>query len=225
MRRNKIGFVVLLAYMLFTTFTAAYANETGALRIDPPLPVKLATPADFLIWTQGTTDVYDPHIFLVIPKSCYDALTDVTVSWTAFGGDSVTIPKSAFQGPESTHGKKIPPEASSGAWYLVNQLQEKLSTTEQIYWVTESILGGNTMEGKTGGVVTKYDLIVSLNVAESPNMLVYILGKHEDCAEMFDIQVPPTIPGFVVPELPLGSIMAVSSTLTALALFALKRRL
>ena len=50
-------------------------------------------------------------------------------------------------------------------------------------------------------------------------MLVYILGKSSDSeslGELYDMRVPPTIPGFVVPEIPLGTISAIATMMGAL---------
>jgi hypothetical protein len=50
-------------------------------------------------------------------------------------------------------------------------------------------------------------------------MLVYAIGKS---GTDFDNKVPPTIPGFVVPEL--GPILLALASFSALGLYSLKRR-
>jgi hypothetical protein len=49
-------------------------------------------------------------------------------------------------------------------------------------------------------------------------MLIYAIGKSSTC---FDNKVPPTIPGFVVPEP--GTILLALASFGALGLYSLKR--
>ena len=64
--------------------------------------------------------------------------------------------------------------------------------------------------------------------SSAPRMLVYMQGSSKDesisTADHYDLKVPPTIPGFVVPEVAVGTVMAVASMFTALGLFAYKKR-
>jgi hypothetical protein len=52
-------------------------------------------------------------------------------------------------------------------------------------------------------------------------MLVYAIGKTEG-STLFDSKVPPTRPGFVVPEL--GHVLLALASFSAFALYAVKRR-
>ena len=105
----------------------------------------------------------------------------------------------------------------NGAGYTVASLKSHLDTDEDIYWAFVSILGGDMMEqGK------HYDVTVEM-ASEAPSMLVYILGKNSETSSLFDMRIPPTIPGFVVPEAPLGAIGMVTLLLGAAAGFAYKR--
>jgi hypothetical protein len=53
-------------------------------------------------------------------------------------------------------------------------------------------------------------------------MLVYVLGKSSLTATLFDMKVPPTQPGLVVPEP--SVLLAIIGSFGALALYAFKRR-
>jgi hypothetical protein len=50
-------------------------------------------------------------------------------------------------------------------------------------------------------------------------MLVYILGKSPG-SDPFNMRVLPTIPGFVIPEVPLGTIMVLASRIAALTIYS-----
>jgi hypothetical protein len=67
------------------------------------------------------------------------------------------------------------------------------------------------------------EITITLDSSE-PRMLVYLMGKSEDDAALFDVRVPPTNPGFVIPEVAIGSIMTAVAMFAALGLFAYKRK-
>ena len=207
MRHSKIFFLLLTVMTLLSISIPVFAG-TGSIRIDPPLPDMSASPADFEIWAQSDV-ANDPHIFLVITEACYNGLTaDTVVSWS---GGSLTIIKAEWNGPETNNGDKLPPGASNGAGYTVASLQDHLDTEGPIYWAFGSILDGAQL------TADHQTITVTLS-SDDPNMLVYILGKSPD-SEDFDMRVPPTIPGFVVPEFPFGTIMSLVSMIAALVIF------
>ncbi|MHA2169708.1 MAG: hypothetical protein ACXAB7_07420 [Candidatus Kariarchaeaceae archaeon] len=197
--------------MLLATPLAFAKGGTGSIRIDPPLPDMTASPAVFEIWAQSGT-AYDPHVFLVITESCKIGLTgDTIVSWTG-ASSPLTIEEGDWIGPETNNGDKIPTPTTPGAGYTVASLKDHLDTTEALYWIFEPILEDPlTSEKET--------ITISLH-SSNPEMLVYILGKHEEEATEYDDRVPPTIPGFVVPEIPLGTLMGLASMFAALALLS-----
>ena len=203
--------LVLVAIVLLATPLAFAEGGTGSIRIDPPLPDMSASPAEFIIWAQSGT-AYDPHIFLVITESCKNGLTgDTIVSWIGVSSP-LTIGEGDWIGPETNNSKKIPTPTTPGAGYTVASLKSHLDTSEALYWIFEPILEGPlTSENET--------IIISLH-SSNPKMLVYVLGKHEAEASEFDDRVPPTIPGFVVPEIPLGTLMGLVSMFAALVLLA-----
>ncbi len=213
MRQSKT--YVLLIIMTILSLSIPVLGGTGSIRIDPPLPEMSTSPADFEIWVQsGVAD--DPHIFLVITEACYNGLTgDTTVSWSSGGGGSLTINTPAgWTGPELNNSVKLPPGLTPGAGIPVASLKDHLDTDGPIYWANGSILGGAqlTSENKT--------ITVTLS-SDDPEMLVYIVGKSPG-SDIFDMIVPPTIPGFVIPEIPFGTIMVLASMIAALAIYAKK---
>lgn len=187
----------------------------GLIRIDPHgsyygQPIMLSSPATFSVDVQSDGPAYDPHIFLVMTKDCYDGLTgDVEVTWT---GGSVTIHAADWH-METVNSVKVPPGCTPGAAYTVASLKDHLVTTEAIYWAFESFLAAPI-------TTTPQEFTVTLP-SSNPRMLVYALGISEG-EELFNLFVPPTQPGFVVPEV--ATILLVTASLSALALYAVKRR-
>ena len=210
-RLNLVSLIVII--LAVTSMTIPAIAGTGSIRIDPTLPMGVDSPADFDIWSQDGKDVNDPHVFLVMTEACYDGLMgNVEVAWD---GGSVTIVGTDWT-KETTNGKKVPPDTTPGAGYTVASLKDHLDTTGAIYWAFKPIL-----EGPLGA--TKETITVSME-SSSPKMLVYILGKsgaETSISDKFDIRVPPTIPGFVVPELPIG---AASALLTMIGVYFSKMR-
>jgi hypothetical protein len=210
----KRSLPLLLIIVILISTPIAFAVDpggVGSLRIDPPLPIKTATPAVFEIWHQSSI-AYDPHIFLVIPESCFLALTgDTVVSWTGVSSP-VTIEIGDWLGPYDDNSAGLPPTASPA--YNVATLQSKFPTNDPVYYIFEPILEGPL-------TTTKETITVTLQ-SDDPEMLAYILGKQTVESEVFDTRVPPTIPGFVIPELPLGTLMGLASMLAALVLIIKK---
>jgi len=206
-----------MAVVLLST-PVAFASApggTGSLRINPHWEVISASPAEFNVSTQ-TGVAYDPHIFLVIPQSCYDGLSlseDTTVTW--IGGSPLTIAKGDWIGPEDSNGNKLPPGASNGAGYTVASLKSHLGLSEPVYYLFEPIF--DLPDDK---LTTKGANVTITLPSSAPRMLVYALGKQEQESTLFDVSVPPTQPGFVIPELPLGTLMGVVSMLAALVLIS-----
>lgn len=204
--------------LLFVTATISLLCSPvfaeGLIRIDPhgstyPEPVMLSSPATFSVYVESGGPATDQHIFLVMTQASYNGLTgDVVVSWT---GGSVTIPKASWT-QETDNSVKVPPGTTPGAGYTVASLRDHLATSGPIYWAFEPFLAGPI-------TTTPQEFTVTLPSTD-PRMLVYALGKGSE--GLFDYRVPPTMPGFVVPEL--GTILLVLASLSAFALYAVKRR-
>ena len=207
---NKKILIAILAFTLIasTYISAILAPPTGVLRIDPPLPYENDSPADFTIWVQGQTTACNPIILLVMTDSCYQGLSgDVTVDW----GDGPVVLSPWIN--ENTNGDKIPVFASSGAGYTVASLKDHLETSESIWYAWAPILGDEDIDpGET------FEITVSMT-SDTPEMLVYIMGESDCDSGVYDMAVPPTIPGFVVPEIPIGTALSVLTMLGAAALY------
>jgi hypothetical protein len=200
--------VLALTLVLSAYISIAFAG-TGSLRIDPPLPYMNESPAEFTVWVQGQDTAYNPIILLVMTESCYNGLSgDPEVEWT---GGSITL---STWNMETTNGVKVPPMASNGAAYTVASLKDHLDTSEPIYWSYAAILGGPIVPGET------YELTVHLESSEL-RMLVYVLGESNE-GSVYDMSVPPTIPGFVVPEVPLGTVLTLATMLGIAGVYRLR---
>jgi len=219
--KKKLYLIMLLIPLLLIPVVVVEAPGTGTIRIDPAFPLMSGTVANFEIWVQpGGDPTADPHIFLVMTEDSFNGLTGpVTVTWTS--GSIAIDPSEHPPGPwhkETINSIKVPPDTTPGAGYTVASLKDHLGTTGPIYWAFASILDAADLT--TTHVTIKVTLPSS-----SPRMLVYVLGKtsNPEPPDLFNNKVPPTIPGFMVPEIPLGTITALLSTLAALALFTARR--
>jgi hypothetical protein len=196
--------------------------ETGTIRIETAdgeyWPVMLESPADFEIWVEGAGNpTNNPNILLVMTEASWNGLTNVVVTWS---GGSATFTSGDFMSAQK-NSDKIPPGTTSGGCYSVASLKDHLS-----YGLSEPISAGATiywaMKPFLAGPLTHDHEEFSVELsATSPRMLVYAVGKIGD-STLFDNKVPPTRPGFVVPELGTGLMLLAS--FGAFALYALKRR-
>lgn len=224
-------FVLVALALMLVTVSSVKAGGTGTIRIDPYWPAMQGPSADFEIWVTSS-DVYEPNVLLVMTEGCYNGLTDnVVVSWSHDGGGSVSF--GPFAGADysftgvTTNSEHVPPTGTTeGARYTVASLKDHLSydlsvplsSTDTIYWA----MGPFVVSPLTG---TPQQFHVELKSA-SPRMLIYALGKTDANNPKFDdylnAKVPPTRPGFVVPE-PATILLALAS-FSAFALYAIRRR-
>jgi hypothetical protein len=205
---------------------------TGGLRISPTWPVMVSSPSDFTVWAQSA-DAYDVHVLLVTTEECYTEFADApivvaSVSYPA-GGCSIGFTKNAFNSA-TVNSEKVPGDATEGAAYTVaslkDHLDEGLSTPlgsgDTIYWAYASL--GDLCSDFDPLTTTPVTITVSEEGCSSPRMLIYMLGRSEEGAELLDMNVPPTQPGFMVPEIAVGSVMAIASMFAALGLYAHKKK-
>jgi len=227
--KRRIVLVALVMTIVLATVPFAYAeNATGTIKLGPDVwPVAVGSPADFQVWVEGEGDpTYDPHVLLVMTENCWNNLTgDVVVSWT---GDSASFNKMANFTGVTSNSEYVPPSGTTnGARYTVASLKdhlsyglsEPISSDETIYWAMGAFLGGNPITG------TPQNFTVNLSSA-APRMLVYVLGKlpGSDVFDNFVRKVPPTAPGFIIPEIPFGTIAAFIVMFGALTIFAIKKK-
>ncbi len=230
---KKIALVVIIVALFAFNINPIKAEvevgqATGTIRISPALPVMVESPADFEIWVQGAGDpTYDPHILLVMTNESWDGLTgNVVVSWN---GDSVSFAKGDFAMADSGY---VPPSGTTeGARYTVASLKSHLGTEGPVYWAMDAFLDGPLHTSP------HQNFTVTLTSTKT-RMLVYALGKTDcdqestlqiptnlnpNCNDYpFNNKVPPTIPGFIVPEL--STILLALASFGALGLYAFKRR-
>lgn len=213
-RIKSLSGLVLLITILSTSVAIVFAG-TGSLRIEPFWPTSTMSPANFNIWAQtGTAN--EIHILLVITESCKTGLTsDVEVSWTG-AGSPLTIVEGDWIGPLDTGDPDIPPLVTTpGVSYTIASLKSHLGTSEKLFYVFKPILpSGYTLDS------TKVPITVTIDSSDTL-LLAYILGKQPG-STLFDTHIPPTPGGFVVPEVPLGTLIGLASMFTALMLISRK---
>ena len=114
----------------------------------------------------------------------------------------------------------VPPGYLPGIRYQVSSLRDHLGiegTTDPIHYALVPI------PSSINGPTAKYPVEITLG-STSPKMLVYVFGSSVDDAEApKDMKVPPTNPGFMVPE-PATIAAVVTPTLTMLAYAIYKRK-
>lgn len=204
--------LTLVIFLIASATPALATGGTGQIRIQPALPTMVTSPANFNI--SVTTGVsYAPHLLLVMTNASYQGLTgNIVVTWH---NGSVTFLKGDFTS-DNTNGDKIPPSgATNGASYTVGSLKSELGTTNAIWWASKPFLSGAIL------TTTPEAFTVTLP-STNPRMTVYAWGKSSCTATLFDMKVPNSIPGFVVPE-PAIVLMA-SGSFAALGLYTVKRR-
>jgi hypothetical protein len=209
---------ILVGIIATMTLLAITANpvfgQVGTIRIEPhgsyyPSPIMLSSPATFNISVQRSADpTTDPHILLVMTNSCYHGLTGtVNVTWT---GGFIAFPK---PWTEVNTGYVPPTGTVPGVRYQVSGLKDHLNTSDSVWWAYGPFLADDITQ-------TKQEFTVTLPSTDA-RMLVYAIGKTGE-TELFNNRVPPTMAGFVVPEL--GPVLLALASFSAFALFAIRRR-
>ena len=224
--------IVLLAsafLLLLFAVGPVFAPGAGTVRLEPHgsyygLSVMLESPATFNVTVQSGGDpTCDPHIFLVMTAESYNGLTsDVTVNWT----NSVDLTITGWT-METENGNKVPSGVPihSGTGYTVASLKDHLNTTGPIYWSFNPILDGSAL------TQNKQEFTVALP-STAPRMLVYVLGKNAEydndivvcpgAQSEFDNRVPPTQPGFVIPEI--STVLLAGAAFAGFGLFVLRKK-
>jgi hypothetical protein len=229
--KRKVIILTLLAVALFASPMAVNATGVGSLRITPhgsyyPLPVMLKSPATFNITATDHSTGYDPIILLVMTDECYKGLTgEVTVQYS---GGWRNFTKSDFKSI-SLNSAYIPTTGvENGAKYHVSSLKDHLGVTgadTKIWYAYGEFLSKPVTQKPQWFTIT----LSSTNT----RMLVYALAKsHADvslryhsfcvCENKYDMRVPPTQPGFVVPDA--APLLMALASFGALGLFLVKRK-
>ena len=237
-----IVLVALIAASLYAGTTNAASvptplcgTGTGTIRIWPhgsyyPLPIMLTTPATFGTNTTNNQKAYCPNVVLVMTNASYQGLTGpVTVTWI---GGSTSFPKSNFTSVIINNATVPPSGATHGGSYKVSTLQEHIgvnNTADQWLWYVY----GPFLSRPINGTIQTFTVTLP---STHPRMLVLIIGKSQcstgcgicstgcgiQCIPKFDMKVPPTQPGFVVPDA--APVLMALSSFSALGLYAVKRR-
>ena len=218
MRQSKVVFILITIMALLPVSTPVFAG-TGSLRIEPDqTDATLITPATFEVYAQSD-DSYDVNFLLVVTVECYTGMLDGQIAAeVTYGGTTIEFMKSDFVEASSEF---VPPSGTTeGARYTVASLKDHIDTEGSVYWAMKPMLHDDFDPLTT----TKQEITVNIHSSD-PRILVYLQGKSVNDAALFDMKVPPTIPGFVVPEIPLGTIMGLATMLAALAIFAKRQPL
>jgi hypothetical protein len=176
----------------------------------------LSSPATFNVSTESPEHTaYNPVILLVMTNGSYQGLTgDVLVEWD---GGSRSFAKGDFTSVVD-NSEKIPPGTTPEAGYTVASLKEHVGingTADNTLWYANGSFLSNPITSEP------QEFTVTLP-STAPRMLVYVLGSSSENPGVLDMFVPPTQPGFVVPDL--ATILLASASFSAFALYALKRR-
>lgn len=197
------------------------AAKAASPRISPQWSVMVGTSYTFDVWAQNA-DVYDVQVLLVITQECFDGMADGTVVTL----NGIPVAKSDFT-EEMVNSANVPPsaavpyQASSLKDHIDEGLSVPLGSEDSIYWALSPVVFPLLEE--THPTPTYYDLDVELYSSE-PRMLVYLMGDLEDGMGLLDTRTPPTNPGFMVPEIAIGSVMAVAAMFTALGLYTYQKK-
>lgn len=222
MKRKLIITAVFL--LLFSAATRAALAREGIIIITPQWPVTQNTPATFQINVSKPSDpTYDPQILLAMTVSCYNGLPDppahaVDITWRGPPVGEVHFLKIDFELLHGNPPPKVPPDTISSVQYTRSSLSDHLGEggSTDVYWANASFPIG---DGKLHEAAQTF--LVTLH-STAPKMLVYAIGKTSEVADKYNIWVPPTNPGFVVPEP--ATIAAVATSLGALGLYAIRRK-
>lgn len=227
-RRLTIVVVVLISIALISAASIALNRSpaaeacggVGQIRIEPhstgyPTPIMLSSPATFNITVTNGISCY-PVILLVMTDASYQGLTGpVLVNWT---GGLVSFSKEDFTSVHANSATVPPNGTKNGAGYQVAGLKDHLGvdgTADDTLWYAYH----RFLQGPI--TTTPQTFTVTLPSA-NPRMLVYALGKSSCLLSLYDMKVPPTLPGFVVPDL--APVLLASASFSAFGLFAIKRK-
>ena len=220
MRQSKVVFILITITTLLSISTPVFAG-TGGLRIEPDqTEATLESPATLEVYAQSA-DSYEVNFLLVVTVECYNGMPDgsAIAAEVTYSGTTIKFMKSDFV---VTSSGFVPPSGTTpGARYTVASLKDHIDTEASVYWAMKP-MGHADFDPLT---TTKREITVTLDSSD-PRMLVYLQGKSvNDATTLFDMKVPPTIPGFVIPETPLGTIMGLATMLAALVIFAKRQPL
>jgi hypothetical protein len=225
MRRRLVVFALLgimfVSLMLTSVVNAEEAMEN--IRIVPSgsthtgEPLITDTPASLLIYSVGHAPIKNVWLLIIMDENTYDNLVSITTNL------SVTVPKTDFNLVTTAWlppHEADPPYPGSYVQYQVSAIEDKMSTTGEIYFAVVPILDEITTSP------TAFTLTVNLNTATEINVLLLGLGRYDeesvDGVLPFNEGTPYSNSSLVVPEL--GTILLIVASLCALGLYMIKRK-
>ena len=200
MKRKLEKLILVLISLNLVVISSVLAVATSIIIITPQWPIAQKTPASLDISVTGPADpTYDPQILLAMTVDCYNGIDGpgdlaVRVAWT---GDSLDFYKTDFLLLSGSPPPKVPPTGSDKQ-YVRSSLADHLGELgdSDVRWAMLPLPGTFPPDGNLH--TTPISLTVTV-FSTNPKVLVYALGKSNP-AENFDRWVPPTNPGFVIPE-------------------------
>ena len=219
MRRIKKVLLLLMPLLLFTIIcTHVYA--TGLLEITPTWPIMTDTDETFEICVKNGGTAHSPKLFLVMTDTCHAGLAEVKIDFHDNGPSIGDVTLTDGFTKETDTDKGLPPGYSPGIIMTVASLKSHIGiggTDESIWWTLVPFPTGDTINGPTD----KYKVHITLDSTD-PSMMIYVYAKSSPGAD-YDMKVPPTNPGFMVPE-PATIAAVATPTLTLLAYALYKRK-
>lgn len=179
---------------------------------DPPDPVTVTSPATFYITVKEHT-AKNPQILFVMSEECYDEginpIITISREWDPYCPDGA-LKKDAFTWIEDGG---VP----GGIWgdiYQAKSLRDHLGVPEEkgvgIWYAYVDMCVDEIKEENP-----PYEITVTVN-SPSPRVLVYVFGEES--------KVPPTRPGFIIPEFTFGTVMSILALLSGLGVYSKFRK-
>jgi hypothetical protein len=211
LNKKMLAYVVQIMLIFSLTGVIMASAGVGSIRIHPYWPTPTGNPATFTTWVQGKDDACQPRVLVVMTDECKTGLNggDITITWW----DASVHTLSIFE-DEDVNKDKIPDWAKG---YTVASLKDHLDTSGTIWWAATGVLAGPLEVG------TDYEFEVAIPSSEI-KALVYVLGQSECGSGEWDMRIPPTPAGFVIPEIPLGTVATMATMIGAVGLFALRKK-
>ena len=216
MKRRK-SVLILSTFLLVLTTICVNVYATGLLEISPTWPSMTDTEETFYIWVKNGGTAYIPQLFLVMTDTCHAGLAEVEIDFHNNGPSTGDVTLTDGFTEETDTDKELPPGYPPGIRMTVASLKSHIGTDESIWWALVPF--PDTINGPTN----KYEVHITLDSTD-PSMMIYVYGKSENLAEAdYDMKVPPTNPGFMVPE-PATIAAIATPTLTLLGYAYYKRK-
>jgi hypothetical protein len=214
-------YAIIALILLLASMPCVMAVGGDLLRIDPYWPTMVDNPGEFEVWCNSG-DSFNVKIHLVVTEDCYTSMaaTGAVVVENASGIEIASFDKLDFTGV-TDNGAKVPATVGYTVASLKDHISEGLSVplgeSDTIYWAWKSLNDAafNPLNE------THREITVTVN-AGNVRMLVHLFGESVKDSGVFDMRVPTTPSGFVVPEV--ATILIAGASFAGLGLYAIKRK-